>query len=430
MHYRQVFAQSLAALFFLASLPTLAQEIVLEQGQNEVEKRRIALPFVFSTETLGTTFGIGAGMRGYIQPQQSTFGALFGSSKEAYGGVLAGNDYRIPYTERLFLRPRMVLGHFPEIRAYTGVNPGFNDEFAGTNDSDKDNYQDEEGSDTYVELQFRYHLPMGVGRDNPLPTYVVAEGIRVDGPPEGAWNPVRSGRTHLLIEPFYRRQNFELDDGDEEVATNGIRVGIEYDNRDFPRNPTRGSRQMFKVSRDFGWFDSANSYTFLEAETSFYYPLGEGWGANQRVLALNAWSAYSPSWDEETVDGERRVRNRPPFFTGARLGGFQRLRGYPSYRFNDKAAIYYSIEYRHMLRWNPVKRYDWLSFIPLDQLQLVGFGELGRVADDWSLGELHSDMKGNVGLGLRAMLNKGIIRLDAAWSEESFQIWGMASHPF
>jgi len=430
MHFPQRFTRYLTGLLCLAALPVLAQEIVLEQGEDEVRKRRIALPFVFNTETLGTGYGVFGAMRGYFQPQQSTFGAVFGSSKEAVGGTLAGRDYRIPYTQRLFVSPRINLSHLPEIRAYTGDNPGFEDEFAGSNDSSEDNFQEEEGSTTSVALQFRYHLPLGVGRDNPLPTYVVADGIRVDGPPEGAWNPIASGRTHLLIEPFYRRQNFELDAGDQEVATNGIRVGIEYDNRDFPRNPTRGSRQRFQVTRDFGLFDSSNSYTFLEAETSFYYPLGAGWGANQRVLAFNAWTAYSPTWDEQTEDGEVRIRNRPPYFTGAQLGGVERLRGYATNRFSDQAAIYYGIEYRHMLRWNPVKRYDWLSFIPLDQLQLVGFGELGRVASDWSLGELHSDMKGSGGIGLRAMLNKSIVRLDAAYSEESFQIWGMASHSF
>lgn len=409
-----------------------AQEIILEQGEQQVEPDWNVLPFAFYTETLGVTLGVFGSMSGYGQPQQGTFGALFGSSEGAYGGALGGRDYRIPFTERLFVSPQSLVAYLPEIRAYAGTQPGFAGEVAGSNDSDEDNYLEEEGSDISASLPFRYSLPLGTGLETPIPTYVVADGLRVDGPPIGSWNPMRNGRTYLLFEPFYRRQNFNRDNNqqDQEVATNGLRVGLEYDNRDFPTNPTRGSRQRFQVTRDFGLFDSSNSYTFIEAETSFYYPLGAGFGANQRVLAFNAWTAYSPSWEEEESNGVTVDRNRPPHFTGARLGGPDRLRGYSSGRFNDRAAIYYGFEYRHMLRWNPATQFDWLNWLPLKQVQLVGFGEVGRVAEDYDLGELHSDMKGSVGLGLRGFFGRGVLRLDTAYSEEGVQVWGFARHPF
>jgi hypothetical protein len=54
----------------------------------------------------------------------------------------------------------------------------------------------------------------------------------------------------------------------------------------------------------------------------------------------------------------------------------------------------------------------------VDWLQLVGFGELGRVAPEWDFDDLHQDMKYSAGVGLRLMLNHVIIRVDVAKSSE------------
>jgi len=35
---------------------------------------------------------------------------------------------------------------------------------------------------------------------------------------------------------------------------------------------------------------------------------------------------------------------RPPAYTGSTLGGLWRLLGFPSYRFNDKAGIYFAVQ--------------------------------------------------------------------------------------
>ena len=56
------------------------------------------------------------------------------------------------------------------------------------------------------------------------------------------------------------------------------------------------------------------------------------------MLAFDAWTAVSPTWE---VEGGR-VEHGPPTYTGATLGGLWRLRGYPSQRFSDKAAVYYT----------------------------------------------------------------------------------------
>ena len=41
-----------------------------------------------------------------------------------------------------------------------------------------------------------------------------------------------------------------------------------------------------------------------------------------------------------------KITNRPPAYTSSTLGGLWRLHGYPSQRFNDKAATDYAAELR------------------------------------------------------------------------------------
>jgi hypothetical protein len=70
------------------------------------------------------------------------------------------------------------------------------------------------------------------------------------------------------------------------------------------------------------------------------------------------------------------------------------MRGYPSQRFNDKAAVYYSAELRLIPRWNPFERWDWIQkYVGIRWLQLVPFAEIGRAAPSWNIKTLHSDMK-------------------------------------
>ncbi len=115
---------------------------------------------------------------------------------------------------------------------------------------------------------------------------------------------------------------------------------------------------------------------------------------------------------------------------GASLGGFLRLRGYPLYRFQDEAAIYYGVEYRVIPHWNPLGKISWLRWLHIDWWQFVPFLEVGRVASEWDLQELHSDMKWDAGGGIRLMTAKVVVRADAAYSEEGWHIWVMVGQAF
>ena len=107
------------------------------------------------------------------------------------------------------------------------------------------------------------------------------------------------------------------------------------------------------------------------------------------------------------------------------------MKGYPTQRFSDKAAIYYSAELRLMPEWNPFENWPRVQkYLGVQWLQFVPFGELGRVAPSWNLSELHSDMKWCLGLGVRAWAKGLVVRIDTAASEEGSKIQMMISQPF
>jgi hypothetical protein len=107
------------------------------------------------------------------------------------------------------------------------------------------------------------------------------------------------------------------------------------------------------------------------------------------------------------------------------------MRGYPSQRFTDKAAIYYAAELRMIPDWNPFEAWPKVQkYVGIQWLQFVPFVELGRVAPEWSINRLHSDMKWNVGFGLRAMAQGIVIRIDTAGSSEGLGVQMMIAQPF
>ena len=247
-------------------------------------------------------------------------------------------------------------------------------------------------------------------------------------PALGRLNPLESGRSFVDLRPFYRSQEIDGDDLSTTISTNGVDLGLTWDNRDFPPNPARGQSVTLGVSRDFGLFDSSDSWTVLQGEVDQYFQLDHLPRIRQTVLALNAWTANTPSWDER-ADGT--VDNRPPAYAGATLGGLWRMRAYPSQRFNDRAAIYYAAELRVIPEWNPFDAWPaFQDYADVEWLQFVPFVELGRVAPEWDLGTLHSSMKWSAGLGIRAWASGFVVRVDTALSEEGAQVQMMISQPF
>ena len=129
-----------------------------------------------------------------------------------------------------------------------------------------------------------------------------------------------------------------------------------------------------------------------------------------------------------TIDGTQTF-HRPPAYKGASLGGLNRLRAYPATRFNDKAGILYTLEYRYTLKWNPLKNFHW-GGLEVSWFELVGFGEVGRVAPSWNLGTIHENMKYDGGVGVRTMANTIIVRWDFAVGTDQWASQLFIGHPF
>ncbi len=426
-----LFAFALVSVLGAFAAPASAQYVVRESDEEEVPTRRMALPYAFKSETLDFAFGAAGGISGYLQEQSSVFGALLGSTNGSYAAFLAVNDLRMPYIDRLFMNLRASFGHYSQLRAYRYVVPGYAPN-AGSNSSSGNNYRQGEGWDNWVDLHLRYILPIGHGRDNIVSHYVVEDGLLKSGASGGeTWNPLASGRTSFELKPFYRCRTYNAPWTDQSEKTNGIEASLEYDNTDYKPSPSTGSIQKITLTRDFGLFDSTDSWTSIEGEFAKFFDLGAPSGFRQITFGVNAWSAYALTWEESTLPGGfKSYSHRPPEYMGATLGGYDRLKAYPFYRFNDRASIYYNAELRLIPTWNPFPKIPLINLLRVDWWQPVLFFEAGRVAENWNVGELHSDMKWNAGLGLRFMVEKAVVRVDTAAAPDSWGLWAMVGQSF
>ena len=416
-----------AALALAAFGPALGDE-VMEPSLRD-ENRVLSVPYGFYNDNFGFAVAYAYAINGYPQPQAGLLATVMAGTEGSAMGMLMGQNIRFSGMERLFVDPVVSIGYYSGVDAYTDGNPNFPDERAGSNDSNPHDFITGSGWDNYFRLRFRYLLPIGSGRDQVLPAYRFSEGLLVGGASGGrAFNPLSSGRTYVEVMPFYRSMNIRNDDLDSALNTNGLDFSLFWDNRNYPANPSSGSGLSLKVTRDFGWANSSGSWTALNAEFDHYVQLGDSKWMRQRVLAFDVSTSFSPTWDEQP-DGT--VRHGPPPFAGATLGGLWRMRGYPSQRFSDKAFICYAAELRLVPRWNPFDALPRLQErLGVGWIQVVPFGEVGRVAPHWNLQELHRDMRWDVGLGIRAWAKGLVVRADFAYSDEGYYLQMMVSQPF
>lgn len=411
----------------------LSPNILLADQPTVPLGEEIKLPYGFYSEHFGLAAGYAHGIFGSPQPQASLLGTLIAGSNGSVMAFGLAKDLKTPFSERLFVDAIGQVGYFADSIAYINGKPAYVGQQAGSNDSAEGNFVQGDGLDAYVLLSFNYVLPIGEGRDEPMDIDRLVDGLPLEGEEDRnrVWNPLVSGRTYLELRPFYRTQEINADYLDAELRTNGIEFAVLYDNRDFERSPSQGSSIRARVSRDWGWGDSSREYTVYGVEADKYFSLGSSENFRQRVIALDFWTVDTPTWDDfDLVNGEP-VYHRPPAYAGATLGGVFRMRGYPSSRFNDRAAVYYGVEGRFIPRWNPFNEWPWLNqHLGVQWWQVVAFGEIGRVAPEWDLSELHKDMKKDVGLGVRLMAKGMVVRIDAAVSEEDFGIQMMVGQPF
>ena len=416
-------------LSFLSLHAVSANEVTPPMPEADYSTGTISLPYAFFNENFGFAAGYVRSVTGYPQRQATILGTVIAGTKGSALGFLSGFDLLIPGSDRLFVDPIASIGYFSDAEGYIDGNPDFADERAGSHDSHKDNFVDGDGWDYFYRVRVKYLLPIGSGRDEIIQTFNLQGGLPQEAHlEERSCNPLSSGRSYVELMPFYRSQEINSDDVDVELKTNGLELGLFWDNRDFPSSPSRGNSWHAKLTRDFGWMDSSDSWTSVSGEVDHYVPLVLSGTFRQSVLAFNLWSSYSMSWDEVST---RVIKHRPPAFSGSTLGGLWRMRGFPTQRFSDKAAIYYASELRLIPRWNPFDQWPQLQkHIGVEWLQFVPFAELGRVSPSWNVPELHSEMKWCAGVGLRLWAKGIVVRIDTAVSDESVGVQMMVNQPF
>ena len=367
-------------------------------------------------------------------PQRHTTAAInmFAGTKGSFGIEAGVEAVQVPILPRLFVSARAAFEEVDDLESFrSGGNPLFLDERAGASDSDAENRYRGDGRLQDYRLFLRYLLPIGEGRETLIPTYVLEDGLGHGKTDWRSWNPWKAGRSFVGIEGFYAEEEVDSPFAEPSEQTIGALFELRHEHLDVRFNPARGSAQVFRVTRDPG-SGSRDAYTALDAELTKYFLLSSGDGfIRESVLALDFWTAYVPTWNVDIVDGREVVLNRPPSFTGATLGGPNRLRAFPRGRFSDKAAIYYAAELRLVPRFNPFGMIPYVRdhfYIPW--WQVVPFIEIGQVAPHWSVSELHRDLKVSGGVGIRFFVGKTTVRLDIAGGEDGVRVQAAIGQPF
>ena len=318
---------ALAGLTCFQTPKIAAQEVLLREGQAEPAQGTFVVPFVFYNGSAGASAGLSAANRGWLQPQASAIATVVGSADGTTYGFLSLRDLRLPAFDRLFVNAQINLGRFGETDLFVDGNPDFAGESAGGHGSDPDNFISGEGTDVKVWTMFGVVLPIGSGEAGPVSRLTLRDGLAVDGRDTSVWNPLRNGYTVVGVKPFYRNQDVDTTEaGTMESTTAGAEFILHCQNTDFTENPSRGSVQQVRYSRDWGGMDSSAPWETVDVTAAKYFSLSGGERSRQRVLALNMWWVDTLSWNETSIEGGLETPHRPPSFAGASLGGMERMK--------------------------------------------------------------------------------------------------------
>ena len=388
--------KSLIRLAFTASLFVSAPSF-------SAEKDSAFLPFYFSTETLGHTFGVAGVAKGVGQPQAALFGMALYSDKDSYVGFVSAFNYAL--SENLLFSTQMYQAQFNDNPYYLGEQ--------GSNDSQTGQQTITNGFEQNYQVEFKYLLPWGnvkdyglMGAFQPIRDVTFA-------------SPVKSGVSSVILTPFYSSRELDIYNKTEQAT--GLELTLDWDNRDSVRNPTKGSHTSLEVTLGADSWQSEDIWTKWEFQNSQYYALGPlAELFDQQVLAFDFYTADTPSWDSA----------KPPEQDQVRLGGLYRLRGYTSGRYHGRSAIHYSAEYRVLPDWQPLDDIPVINYYDLPWWQWVLFTEVGRVADEYDAKTLHSDMKWNVGGAVRFQVEGIVVRAEVAKGADEGTFRVMINQPF
>ncbi|NVD07626.1 hypothetical protein FCU94_12060 [Vibrio sp. JPW-9-11-11] len=386
----------------LRRLAVVASLFVCAPGLS-TEKDSAFLPFYFSSDTLGHTFGVAGVAKGVGQPQAALFGMALYSDKDSYVGFVSAFNYAL--SNNLLFSTQMYHAQFNDSPYYLGEQ--------GRNDSQTGHQTMTNGFEQNYQFEFKYLLPWGsVKNDGLMGAFQPVRDVNFA-------SPVESGVSSLVLTPFYSSRDLEILTKTEKAT--GIELTFDWDNRDSVRNPTKGSHSSLEVTLGAERWQSEDIWTKWAFQTSQYYALGPlGELFNQQVLAFDFYTADTPSWN----------RVKPPEQDQVRLGGLYRLRGYTSGRYHGRSAVHYSAEYRVVPDWQPLDSIPIVNYYDLPWWQWVLFAEVGRVADEYDVKTLHSEMKWTLGGAVRFQVEGIVVRAEMAQGNDESTFRVMINQPF
>ncbi len=400
--------------WWFASAMTLAASLVFIPAQasekSEKEPKDSAfVPFYFSTETMGNTFGVAGVAKGVGQPQAALFGTALYSDKDSYVVFLSAFNYAL--SQNLLFSTQMYQARFNDNPYYLGDQ--------GSNDSSDLDKTITDGYEQNYQAEFKYLLPWGnVAEHGLLGAFQPIKDVSFA-------SPLESGVSSIIFTPFYTSR--ELKDLNETEEATGFNLSFDWDNRDSTRNPTKGSHSLLKLttgSDDWSEGDPWFKWTFQNSQYYALGPLGDWF--DQQVLAFDFYTADTPTWNN--CSGQECAR--PPETEQARLGGLYRLRGYTGGRFHGRSAVHYSAEYRVLPDWQPLEDIPLINYYDLPWWQWVAFAEVGRVADEYDVKTLHSDMKWSLGGAVRFQVEGIVVRAELARGGDEGTFRVMVNQPF
>lgn len=426
-HMPKLFNLCLTAVFTLAVSISVADEgFETSPAEKSTNTRRnvAVVPFVMNVEDWGWTVALAGVAKGVMQPQAFAFGGGAFSENSSYMGYAGLFNFMAPGWDRTMFGLTLMETELNESRFFLS---GDNNSHAGDNQSAVDDVIRSPAHEKHYQFYMTYTLPVGDGRYGALPAQM-KQSFGYDAGKE--WNPLTSGITTLELQPYFQSRTLDHYPDIEADKSAGVRVALEYDNRNSGIRPTRGSNTSLKLTYDPGGSDRPDWAT-LEFQFSKFFSLGNNDRMDERVIALNAWLADTPTWNSTAEVNGAQVYRRPPSYAGVSLGGFNRLRGYADERFHGRSAILYSAEYRVVPHWQPLENLPVIG--PLYDIpwwQWTLFADVGRIADDFDLGELHSDMKYSLGAGIRFMIEGITARFEMVGSPEDTAMRVFVNQPF
>ena len=393
---------------------TLAASLVFTPAQasdkSEKEPKDSAfVPFYFSTETMGNTFGVAGVAKGVGQPQAALFGTALYSDKDSYVVFLSAFNYAL--SQNLLFSTQMYQARFNDNPYYLGDQ--------GSNDSSDLDKTIADGHEQNYQAEFKYLLPWGnVAEHGLLGAFQPIKDVSFA-------SPLESGVSSIIFTPFYTSR--ELKDLNQTEKATGFNLSFDWDNRDSTRNPTKGSHSLLKLTTGADDWSESDPWFKWTFQNSQYYALGPlGDWFDQQVLAFDFYTADTPTWNK--CSGQECAR--PPETEQARLGGLYRLRGYTGGRFHGRSAVHYSAEYRVLPEWQPLEDIPLINYYDLPWWQWVAFAEVGRVADEYDIKTLHTDMKWSLGGAVRFQVEGIVVRAELARGGDEGTFRVMINQPF